>query len=110
MLQSWARPRKLTGKRELAGGAVCKQGPHVQPAGMGWPGFMHGMRLSSSSETLRKGDEGKGGRRGQNRAQGKKGDATIAAANTAARDGNTPLFVGNLFPQMRDSDDAQAVS
>lgn len=51
------------------------------------------------------------GREGeQNRAQGKKGDATIAAAETAAQDGNMPLFVGNLFQQMRDSDDAQAVS
>lgn len=48
--------------------------------------------------------------RKQNRAQGKKGDATVAAAGRAAQDGNMPLFVGNLFQQMRDSDDAQAVS
>lgn len=46
----------------------------------------------------------------QNRAQGKKGAATIAAAETAAQDGNVPLFVGNLFQRMRDSGDAQAVS
>lgn len=45
----------------------------------------------------------------QNRAQGKKGAATIAAAETAAQDGNVPLFVGNVFQQMRDSGDAQAV-
>lgn len=70
---------------------------------MGWE--------SSDPEILRKGDEEKEQREGQqNRAQGKKGDATTAAAGAAAQDGNTPLFVGNLFQQMRDSDDAQAVS
>ena len=51
------------------------------------------------------------GREGRaNGAQGKRGDITIAADRTAAQDGNMPLFARDLFQQMRDSDDARAVS
>lgn len=46
----------------------------------------------------------------RNGAQDQKGDGTIAADGTAAQDGNMPLFARNSFQQMRDSDDAQAVS
>lgn len=45
-------------------GEVCKQRPHIYPAGMVSPGLIHGMRISSSPEALRKANEGQqhGGR------------------------------------------------
>ena len=79
-----------------------------------WDGlaeFLHGMRiLQSWNSKKRRWRTGTTWRKvEQNRAQGKKGDAAIAAAGTAAQDGNMPLFVGSLFQQMRDSDGDQAV-